>query len=48
MSPKNEKNEKIREAGIPNNSRIPVFIFYLDNLVYWVGFVSGITFTVHL
>ena len=43
-----EKNVKIRETGIPNNSRISVFTFYLANLIYWVGFVTGITFTTDL
>ena len=43
-----EFSRKIREIGIPNNSRISVFTLYLPNLVYWVGFVTGITFTLHL
>ena len=43
-----KKYAKSREIGIPNNSRISVFTIYLANLVYWVGFVTGITFTVHL
>ena len=33
---------------IPNNSRILHFTIYLPNLVYWVGFVTGVTFTMHL
>ena len=53
MSDVNEDNRqkekaKIREIEIPNNSRILGFTIYLPNLVYWVGFVTGITFTTHL
>ena len=36
------------ETGIPNNRRISVFTFYLADLVYWVGFVAGVTFKTHL
>ena len=43
-----KKNKKIRETGIPNNSRISVFTLYLSDLVYWVGFVTGVTFKTHL
>ena len=43
-----EKNAKIRETGIPNNSRISVFTLYLPNLVYWAGFVIGVLFKTHL
>ena len=41
--------KKIREVEIPNNNgRMFVFVIDLANLVYWVGFITGITFTVHL
>ena len=38
------------EVEIPNNSWILVFTSYslVANFVYWVGFVTGISFTVHL
>ena len=39
---------KIREVATPNNSRILDFTIYLPNFVYWVGFVTGVTFTTHL
>ena len=39
---------KTREIGIPNNRRISVLTIYLTNLVYWVGSVTGISFTTHL
>ena len=42
-----KKNEEIREAGFPNN-RISVFTICLAYFVYWVGFVTGISFTLHL
>ena len=43
-----KKKTKIRETGIPNNSVISVFTFYFSNFVYWIGFVTGVTFLTHL
>ena len=45
---KGKNYAKSREIGIPNNSRISVFTFYLANLVYRVGFVIGVLFKTHL
>ena len=43
-----EKYETIRDIGIPNSYRFWIFTMYLPELVYWVGFVTGMTFTMHL
>ena len=34
--------------GNSKNNRVLDFTIYLPNFVYWVGFVTGITFTTHL
>ena len=47
MWPK-QKSTKIPEIVIPNNTRILDFTIYLQDLVYWVGFVTGVPFTTHL
>ena len=39
---------KIREIRIPNTCWILDFTIYLSDLVYWFGFVTGVTFTAHL
>ena len=44
----NEQKQKIRDTYIPNNCRISVFTIYSANFVYWVGFVTGLSFTTHL
>ena len=45
-----EKNKMLNsvKVGIANDNRIFYFTIYLPNLVYWGGFVTGVTFTTHL
>ena len=43
-----QKNMKINEIDIPKNSMILEFTVNVPNLVRWVGFVTGITFTTHV
>ena len=48
QSLRGEFSWKLREIEIPNNSRFSAFIINLANLVDWVGFATGITFTTYL
>ena len=43
-----KQQRKYAKSKFPNNSRALNFTIYLPNLVYWVGCVTGITFTMHL
>ena len=43
-----QNNTKIHEIEITNINRFWDFIIYLPNLVYWVGFDTGVTFTAHV
>ena len=43
-----QKDDQILEMYMPSSSRILEFILYSPDLVYWVGFVTGITCTTHL
>ena len=46
---KYENNTRqILEIRIPSNWRISVFTIYLSDVVYRVGFVTGVTCTTHL
>ena len=45
---KSWEKTKIWETGLPNNSRISVFTFYLYEWLIGVGLVMGVTFKTHL